>query len=97
MAAGETLAVGLNVPAGVGHFRVLEILRASGGAAVAVTEQDIARGMAWRWPGPATPLSPEGAAVLAALPALLERDLIRAGEHVIAFETGRPEKYADPG
>src|SRR6185436_12672588 len=28
-----TLAFGLNVPAGVGHFRVLQIIRASGGAA----------------------------------------------------------------
>jgi hypothetical protein len=36
--AGATLAVGLNVPGGVGHFRVLEILRASGGSALAVAE-----------------------------------------------------------
>lgn len=95
VAAGETLAVGLNVTGGVGHFRVLEILRASGGAAVAVSEADIARGMSWRWPGPASPLSPEGAAALAAVPALLERELIRPGEHVVVLETGSPEKYAD--
>jgi threonine synthase len=94
--AGRTLAVGLNVPGGVGHFRVLEILRESGGAAVAVSEKDIERGMAWRWPGPITPLSPEGAAALTAVPSLLERGLIRPGEHVVAFETGRPEKYAEP-
>ena len=96
VAAGHTLAVGLNVPGGVGHFRVLEILRASGGAAVAVSEADIERVMEWRWPGPATPLSPEGAAALAAVPALLERELIRPGERVVVFETGSPEKYAAP-
>jgi threonine synthase len=33
--AGSTLSVGLNVPGGVGHFKVLQIIRASGGAAVA--------------------------------------------------------------
>jgi threonine synthase len=94
--AGHTLAVGLNVPGGVGHFRVLEILRASGGGAVTVSEAEIRRAMAWRWPGPATPLSPEGAAALAAVPALLERGLIHPGEHVVVFETGSPEKYATP-
>ena len=97
VAAGHTRAVGLNVPGGVGHFRVLEILRASGGGAVAVSEADIERGMGWRWPGPATPLSPEGAAALAAVPGLLERELLRPGEHVVVFETGSPEKYAGSG
>jgi threonine synthase len=96
VAAGHTRAVGLNVPGGVGHFRVLEILRESGGAAVMVSEDDISRGMAWRWPGLITPLSPEGAAALAAIPSLLERELIRPGEHIVVFETGCPEKYADP-
>src|SRR3546814_2527023 len=38
--AGATLACGLNVPGGVGHFRVLQIIRDSGGAAVAVSEAD---------------------------------------------------------
>ncbi|HSM68368.1 MAG TPA: threonine synthase, partial [Xanthomonadales bacterium] len=37
--AGETLAYGMNVPGGVGHRRVLEIIRESGGAALAVPEQ----------------------------------------------------------
>jgi threonine synthase len=47
---GATLAFGLNVPGGVGHRRVLEILRASGGAAIAVPEADIAAelGRLWR-------------------------------------------------
>jgi threonine synthase len=91
--AGRTLAVGLNVPGGVGHFRVLEILRASGGAAIAVDDDAIAA--AWRtthaqrgWR-----LSPEGAATLAALEPLLDAGLIRAGEHVVVVNTGAFEKY----
>ena len=35
--AEYTIAYGLNVPGGVGQFRVLQIIRASGGAAVAVS------------------------------------------------------------
>ena len=94
--AGQTVAVGLNVPGGVGHFRVLEILRASQGAAVAVTEDAIATWLALDVPGLGGRLSPEAAAAIAALGGLLERELIRPGERVVVFETGSPEKYADP-
>lgn len=98
VAAGQTLAYGLNVPGGVGHFRVLEILRASGGAAVAVEESATAAEFArlWREPiGSAAPgwVGPEGAACLAALPQLIERGLIARGERVVAVNTGSAEKY----
>jgi threonine synthase len=91
--AGHTLAVGLNVPGGVGHFSVLEILRASGGTAVAVEDDAIAA--AWRatreqrgWR-----LSPEGAATLAALEPLLDAGMIRPGQRVVVINTGAFEKY----
>ena len=91
--AGETLAFGLNVPGGVGHFRVLEIIRASGGAAVAVSESDIAAEFARLWNGSDAGFSPEGAACLAALPQLLDRGLLRRGERVVAVNTGSADKY----
>jgi len=91
--AGHTLATGLNVPGGVGHFRVLQILRASGGAAVAVSEADIAAELARIWRERHDWISPEGAACLAALPQLLDRGLLRRGEHVVAVNTGSAEKY----
>jgi threonine synthase len=92
-APGHTLAFGLNVPGGVGHFRVLEIIRESGGAAVAVAEADIHRALAetWRWRHDW--VGPEGAACLAALPRLLDEDLIRTGDEVVVFNTGSLEKY----
>lgn len=98
VAAGQTLAFGLNVPGGVGHFRVLEILRASGGAAVAVEERDSMAEFArlWREPvGGGAPawIAPEGAACLAALPQLIERGLIARGQRVVAVNTGSAEKY----
>lgn len=91
--AGSTLATGLNVPGGVGHFRVLQIIRASGGAAVAVDEADIAAELSREWARTHEWLAPEGAACLAALPQLLDRGLLRAGERVVAVNTGSSEKY----
>jgi len=91
--AGDTLAFGLNVPGGVGHFRVLEIIRASGGAAVAVSERDIGAEFARLWRASDAGFSPEGAACLAALPQLLDRGLLRRGERVGAVNTGSADKY----
>ncbi len=91
--AGATLATGLNVPGGVGHFRVLEIIRASGGAALAVEEPAIAAEVRRSWRESDDWLSPEGAAALAALPALIERRLVKRGERIVAVNTGSLEKY----
>jgi threonine synthase len=89
----RTMAVGLNVPGGVGHFRVLEILRASGGAALAVGEAEMRAAFqdARRRLGMA--LSPEGAACMAALPRLLDAQQVRPGDRVVVVNTCAPEKY----
>lgn len=91
--AGDTLAVGLNVPGGVGHFRVLQIIRASGGAAVGVDEADIGNALTRVWRDKRWWIAPEGAACLAALPQLLDRGLVKRGERVVAVNTGSLEKY----
>ena len=91
--AGETVAFGLNVPGGVGHFRVLQIVRASGGAVVAVSESEIAREFAWLWRARPWWIGPEGAACSAALPQLLERGLLKRGERIVVVNTGSAEKY----
>ena len=92
-AGGPTLATGLNVPGGVGHFRVLQIIRASGGAALAVSEEAVADELVRNWREMRDWISPEGAACLAALPQLLERGLLKRGERVVAVNTGSAEKY----
>jgi len=91
--AGETLAYGVNVPGGVGHFKVLEIIRASGGAAVGVAEDDMSRALSSVWKDKGWWVCPEGAACLAALPRLVADGLVRAGDKVVAFNTGSLEKY----
>jgi threonine synthase len=90
---GETLAYGMNVPGGVGHFKVLSIIRESGGAAIAVAEDDINSMLSKVWKDKGWWVCPEGAACLAAIPRLLEDGLIQAGDEVIAFNTGSLEKY----
>lgn len=91
--AGTTLAFGLNVPGGVGQFRVLEIIRASGGAAIEVDEASIASELSRVWHDQRWWIAPEGAACLAALPQLLDRGLLRQGERVAVVNTGSLEKY----
>ena len=91
--AGETLAYGVNVPGGVGHFKVLDIIRASGGAAIAVAENDMQAMLSKVWRDKGWWVCPEGAMCLAALPELLDRGLVTSGDEVVAFNTGSLEKY----
>jgi len=91
--AGSTLAYGLNVPGGVGHFKVLDIIRQSGGMALAVSEADIHAALSHIWQEKHWWICPEGAACLAAIPALLDHGQIRSGDEVVVFNTGSLEKY----
>jgi len=91
--AGSTIATGLNVPGGVGHFKVLDIIRMSGGAAIPVSEKNMGETLTevhnkygW-W------ISPEGAACFAALEQAVEASLVKTGESVVMFNTGSIEKY----
>jgi threonine synthase len=91
--AGDTLAFGLNVPGGVGHFKVLDIMRKSKGMALAIAENEIHRVLSETWHQRHDWICPEGAACLAALPELLEREVIKSGDRVVVCNTGSLEKY----
>ncbi len=93
VAPGATLAVGLNVPGGVGHREVLRILRASGGVALAIEEDRIAATLKRLWETRRWWIGPEGAAAFAALEPLLERGALTPGEAVVVVNTGSLEKY----
>ncbi len=91
--AGDTIATGLNVPGGVGHAKVLEIIKQSGGAAIAVSEEDISTELKSIYQNKGIWICPEGAASMAALEPAIQMGLIEAGASVIAFNTGSFEKY----
>lgn len=90
----KTIADGLRVPVAVGDFLMVRALKASGGTAVMVSDEDmmtysnlIAR---------ATGIfpAPEGGACLAAQVQLLANGWIQAHETVVLFNTGTGLKYA---
>jgi len=91
--AGQTIATGLNVPGGVGHFKVLEIIRESGGAAIAVSEDEIKSQIRRIYQYNRIWICPEGAATLAAIGQACALGMIEADSTVVAFNTGPFEKY----
>jgi len=93
IAPGHTLATGLNVPGGIGHFKVLDIVRQSGGMAIAVNEHSISENLTAIYQNYHLWVCPEGAASVAALETAIEHGMINSGDRVVAFNTGSFEKY----
>ena len=91
--AGETIATGINVPDGVGHFKVLDTIKKSCGAAISVSEMMIQYFMHHIYTSKAIWICPEGAATLAALETAYDMGLINSGSRVVVFNTGSFEKY----
>jgi threonine synthase len=91
----HTAASGLRVPKAIGDFLIIDALHASGGTAVAVTDQELIAAV--REIGAAEGLfcAPEGAACLPALRKLIEQDLVKEREKVVIFNTGAGVKYLE--
>ena len=91
----HTVASGLRVPKAVGDFFMLDILRLSGGGAVAVDDVEMIR--MTREVGAAEGLfvAPEGAACFAALRSLVALGTIHPDERVVIFNTGSGIKYLE--
>jgi threonine synthase len=90
-----TTASGLRVPKAIGDFLILDALRASGGTAISVTDEELLA--ATREIGAAEGIfcAPEGAACLPALRKLMETGEVRQGERVVLFNTGSGVKYME--
>lgn len=89
----RTYASGLRVPRAVGDFLILQAIRASGGAAVAVPDAVMAASVLQMGRTTGIFAAPEGGATAAAVPVLLERGLISADDEVVLFNTGSGLKY----
>jgi threonine synthase len=68
---------------------MLQILRASGGAAVAVTDEALTEGARRLADDEGIPAGTEAGAAVAALPLLLESGVVTPGDRVVCFVTGR--------
>ncbi len=88
-----TYASGLRVPGAVGDFLILRGIRESGGAAVAIRDQDMAEWVSILGKATGIFAAPEGGAVAAAVPALIEMGALDADAEVVLFNTGSGLKY----
>jgi threonine synthase len=91
----HTCAAGLRVPKAIGDFIMLDILRKSGGTAVAVTDGELIAAVREIGAREGIFAAPEGAACLPALKTLVERGEVRRDERVVLFNTGAGVKYLD--
>src|SRR5437870_7385461 len=91
----HTTASGLRVPKAIGDFLIIDALRASGGTAIAVTDEELIAATKEIGAAEGIFCAPEGAACLPALKKLLAHGSIRADERVVLFNTGSGVKYVE--
>jgi threonine synthase len=90
-----TFASGLRVPKPYGDSIMLEILRESGGVALAIPDAEILASLLDWAKNEGVFLSPEGAASTAAYDRLLASGYLKPSDRVILFNTGSGLKYTD--
>ena len=91
----QTTASGIRVPAAIGDFIMLDLLRASGGTAVTVSDAEIAAATGELAALEGIFAAPEGAATLAGLRKLLDAGWLNPDERVVLFNTGSGLKYPE--
>jgi threonine synthase len=91
----HTFASGLRVPKPYGDAIILEIVRASGGVAVAMSDETIFASLRDWATHEGLLLSPEGAAATAAYDHLIATGFLSAEDRVVLFNTGSGNKYTD--
>lgn len=90
-----TVASGLRVPRAIGDFLILDAVRASGGKAIAVTDEETIAAVREIGASEGLFVAPEGAACFVALRKLKEAGEVHAGERVVLFNTGAGVKYLE--
>ena len=90
-----TFAAGLRVPKPYGDAIILDIVRTSGGQAIASTDEEILASILDYAKYEGIFLSPEGAAATAAYDRLLASGELKPTDRVVLFNTGAGLKYTD--
>jgi threonine synthase len=90
-----TTASGLRVPKAIGDFLILDALRASGGTAVSVTDEELLAATKEIGAAEGIFCAPEGAACLPALRQLIDTGEVTVGDRVVLFNTGSGVKYME--
>jgi threonine synthase len=95
IAGAHTIASGLRVPKAVGDFIMLDILRRSGGGAVAVSDSELLEAVKEFGASEGVFAAPEGAACLPALRRLSDKGEIKHSDRTVLFNTGSGLKYLE--
>ncbi len=91
----HTFASGLRVPKPYGDALILEIVRESGGVALALSDDVLFASLLDWASNEGLLLSPEGAASTAAYDHLLQTGFLSPDDRVVLFNTGSGNKYTD--
>lgn len=91
----HTAASGLRVPKPLGDFLVLDAVRASGGCAIAVSDEEMLDAGVQLATQEGIFAAPEGAACVAALGKLLSSGFLKRDEKIVIYNTGAGLKYID--
>src|SRR5579883_581789 len=91
----HTVASGLRVPKPLGDFLILEAVRASGGTAIAVSDEELLDAGIDLATGEGMFVAPEGAACVAALHKLRASGFLRRDEKIVIYNTGSGLKYLE--
>jgi len=91
----QTIAAGLRVPKAYGDWIVLDIVRKSGGTAVAVSDSEIMDCVREWARDEGVFACPEGAAALGAYKKLRASGFLKESDRVVLFNTGAGIKYTD--
>ncbi|HLJ16293.1 MAG TPA: threonine synthase [Bryobacteraceae bacterium] len=91
----ETIASGLRVPKALGDFLVLSAVRASGGTAIAVTDEEMLDAGIELASIEGIFAAPEGSACVAALKKLLASGFLKRDERIVIYNTGSGLKYLE--
>lgn len=89
----QTMAAGIRVPAAVGDFLILRAVRESGGAALAVSDEDIIAARSQVASVEGTLLCPEGAATFVAWRQAKAAGLLEEGSRSLLFNCATGLKY----
>jgi threonine synthase len=92
----QTIAAGLRVPAAIGDYLILDAVRDTGGAAVAVSEDAIRQAQLEMGRLAGVYAAPEAAATWAAARQLREQGWLQGTERIVLFCTGSGLKYPPP-
>ena len=91
----RTIASGLRVPQAVADFLMLQAIRASGGTALSVSDDDMLAEIPRIGKAEGIFFCPEGAACVAALRQLIGNGWIKPADEVLLFNTASGLKYLD--